>query len=549
MPINLIKNLFQKYERAVKNNVPESVSNGQDDISYWKNLLFVQFLIYCFPVSFIAAIPSIYISFRQGIPLIGIFDCLVVVLFAIITFSKKIRLNYRKLFVIVLFYALAVFLILNLGYQGPGPFYLLALTILIALFFPARFAYFSVALNAVILFGFAFIIYLKPHNFTMVNDYVAGGWIAYSSNIIFLSAVLVILIQMIFNGMQATIIKKDQLQVKYKSIFENSPLPMWLFDVETLRFLDVNDAAIRHYGYSREEFAVMTIRDIRPTGGIKEIEYVVKKHKETLKFRNDNTVHVKKNGEKINVKIESSFLEFNNRTAKLVLATDITSQLKNEEKVQNSNVKVKQSEYNLRAIFESSNEGFVLLDSNDCIRVFNFKATESIIFNAEQIEFGKNIFEIVVTPVSATFSNLLQKTREGEVTEFESKSDADGQARWMHFTLTPVYEGNTIVGTCITGRDITAHKKYIQTIEDQNQAFKEISWIQSHLVRAPLARVMALASLRSEEKNEHQKEEILKFLLLSSYELDEIIKDITKKTDITGNIPDLVINDVLHTSV
>ncbi|HEY2581794.1 MAG TPA: PAS domain S-box protein, partial [Mucilaginibacter sp.] len=543
MPINPIKNLFKKYEQIVKNNVPQSFSNEQDDINYWKNLLFAQFLIYCFPVSFIAAIPSIYISFRHGFILIGVFDCFIVVLLAINTFSKKITLNYRKFIVVVMFYALAVFLIINLGYMGPGPFYLLALTILIALFFPIRFAYYSVVVNMITLFGFAFIIYLRPHNFAMIKDYVTGGWIAYSSNIVFLSALLVILIQMIFNGIQATIIKKDQLQVKYRSIFENSPLPMWLFDIETLQFLDVNDAAIAHYGYSREEFTAMTIRDIRPPEEVRQIEFIVKDKKETLKFRNDNIIHLKKNGEKINVKIESSLLEFNGRTAKLVLATDITTQLKNEQAVQSSNLKLKQSEYNLRAIFESANEGFILLDINNAIRLFNLKAKESIIFNSEQIEFGKNIFDIIATPVSATFSGLLQRTRQGETTEFESKKDTDGELCWMHFTLTPVYEAEMIVGTCITGRNTTAHKKYVQTIEEQNKAFKEISWIQSHLVRAPLARVMGLASLLSEAKNDNEKEEILKFLLLSSNELDEIIKEITKKTNPASNSPGLTVND------
>ena len=47
-------------------------------------------------------------------------------------------------------------------------------------------------------------------------------------------------------------------------LFEASPTPMWVYDAETLAFLAVNDAAVRHYGYSREEFLAMTIKDIRP---------------------------------------------------------------------------------------------------------------------------------------------------------------------------------------------------------------------------------------------------------------------------------------------
>ena len=53
-------------------------------------------------------------------------------------------------------------------------------------------------------------------------------------------------------------------EARYRQLFETNPLPMWVYDLETLRFLAVNDAAIANYGYSREEFLAMTIQDIRP---------------------------------------------------------------------------------------------------------------------------------------------------------------------------------------------------------------------------------------------------------------------------------------------
>src|SRR5439155_1489695 len=50
----------------------------------------------------------------------------------------------------------------------------------------------------------------------------------------------------------------------YRLLFEKNPLPMWVFDLESLRFLDVNDAAVQKYGYSRSEFLAMTLGDIGP---------------------------------------------------------------------------------------------------------------------------------------------------------------------------------------------------------------------------------------------------------------------------------------------
>ncbi len=55
-----------------------------------------------------------------------------------------------------------------------------------------------------------------------------------------------------------------QSEKMYKYLFENNPLPMWIYDLETLDFLEVNEAAILKYGYSREQFLQMTLKDIRP---------------------------------------------------------------------------------------------------------------------------------------------------------------------------------------------------------------------------------------------------------------------------------------------
>lgn len=48
--------------------------------------------------------------------------------------------------------------------------------------------------------------------------------------------------------------RRATVEDRYRVLFDENPMPMWAYDVDTLRFIDVNDAAIRHYGYSREEF-------------------------------------------------------------------------------------------------------------------------------------------------------------------------------------------------------------------------------------------------------------------------------------------------------
>ncbi len=109
----------------------------------------------------------------------------------------------------------------------------------------------------------------------------------------------------------------------YRLLFESNPHPMWVYDLETLGFLAVNDAAIRHYGYSREDFLSMTIKDIRPPEDIPRLIENVSKVTDGLDEAGIWR-HIKKDGSVIDVEITSHTLDFGGRRAELVLALDVT---------------------------------------------------------------------------------------------------------------------------------------------------------------------------------------------------------------------------------
>ncbi|PKP29305.1 MAG: hypothetical protein CVU01_00585 [Bacteroidetes bacterium HGW-Bacteroidetes-18] len=112
----------------------------------------------------------------------------------------------------------------------------------------------------------------------------------------------------------------------YRYLFESNPQPMWIYDSESLSFIEINDAAIHHYGYSREEFLGMTIKDIRPKEDFEALENSIKKTK--LYSESGEWRHLKKNGEIIFVEIISHAITINNRKARHVMVNDITSQKK-----------------------------------------------------------------------------------------------------------------------------------------------------------------------------------------------------------------------------
>jgi PAS domain S-box-containing protein len=110
---------------------------------------------------------------------------------------------------------------------------------------------------------------------------------------------------------------------RYGMLFGSNPQPMWVFDVDTLAFLEVNDAAIRHYGYTREEFLSMTIMDILPPDDAPGVHHGLEG---TGTKRSDValTQHQRKDGTIIDMELVSHEMELDGRRARLVLASDIS---------------------------------------------------------------------------------------------------------------------------------------------------------------------------------------------------------------------------------
>lgn len=107
----------------------------------------------------------------------------------------------------------------------------------------------------------------------------------------------------------------------------------------------------------------------------------------------------------------------------------------------------------------------------------------------------------------------------------------EGKAYWVSQSHAPIADANGVVTHWISiQRDISQHKKYLTEIEEQNKKFKEIAWIQSHSVRAPLARVMGLVDLLKNFEPGDETDELLMHLESSAKELDSIIIDIADKT-------------------
>jgi PAS domain S-box-containing protein len=111
-----------------------------------------------------------------------------------------------------------------------------------------------------------------------------------------------------------------QSERQYRLLFQGNPNPMWVFDLETLKILEVNDAAVSHYGYAREEFLEMTLTDLRlPGRGAPENSSIWDAESQAMVW-----THRRKNGEAMDMEVVWSPLAFRGRLSALALATDVT---------------------------------------------------------------------------------------------------------------------------------------------------------------------------------------------------------------------------------
>ena len=128
---------------------------------------------------------------------------------------------------------------------------------------------------------------------------------------------------------------RRQSEIKYRLLFEANPESLWVFDAETLRFLAVNDAAIRKYGWSREEFMAMTILEVRPPSERDRIERIVRNPLPAPELRT-GLRHWTKDHVVFDVEVMVDSMEFGGRPARLTMVRDVTERKRLEGQLQQS---------------------------------------------------------------------------------------------------------------------------------------------------------------------------------------------------------------------
>jgi PAS domain S-box-containing protein len=140
--------------------------------------------------------------------------------------------------------------------------------------------------------------------------------------------------------------RSDQLMAseeRYRSLFDTLPLPMWVVDRESLRFLAVNDAAVERYGYSREELLAMTVLDLRRPEDHEELRRQLQADREDM-LRGKLARHVTRTGEELEVEVSADDFNYAGRRARLVVVNDVTERRRTERALLLSQEQLRQSQ-------------------------------------------------------------------------------------------------------------------------------------------------------------------------------------------------------------
>ena len=224
---------------------------------------------------------------------------------------------------------------------------------------------------------------------------------------------------------------------RHRLIFHANPQPMFVYDLESLRFLAVNQAAIQTYGFSEAEFLAMTIREIRVVGEIPRLETFLKSlppGKKTFGV----WPHRKKSGEIFYAEVSSDELVFGGCPARIAVVNDITERRRAEEELSRSNVQVREQ----AALLDAASDAIILKDMDDRI-LFWSRGAEQIYGWTAAEAIGKVSHKLLFTdPVRFAEAQraLLQKKHwRGEIEKYtRDRRPIIAEARW---TVVPDKDG------------------------------------------------------------------------------------------------------------
>jgi len=265
-----------------------------------------------------------------------------------------------------------------------------------------------------------------------------------------------------------TVMVQQQLQEsekRYRMLFESSPQPMWVLDLETLAFLAVNNAAVAHYGYSREEFLSMRLPVLAPPDLVPSLDRIMSEKLKKPSPEHQVTgpwLHRLKDGRVIEVMVSGSNIEFEGRLARLGLINDVTAKRRLE-------LERDAAHQLLEDVLSRVTDAFVSAGPDQRLVYANDRAARLVGLASSQDMLGRNVWDVFPDSRGTSFETAYWRAREsGQSQVVEDWYPPWGM--WLEVRLFPA--GESVAGY-IT--DITARKQAEVELQKSKDALSELS--------------------------------------------------------------------------
>ncbi len=257
----------------------------------------------------------------------------------------------------------------------------------------------------------------------------------------------------------------------FRLLFTNHPIPMWVYDLKTLAFLEVNDAALEKYGYTRDEFLTLTIKDIRPTEDTTRLNDHVNQKRPALQHSGEWRQR-RKNGQVIDVEITSHTLEFKRHKAALVMAQDITERVQAEEKlVVERNL--------LSTLIDNLPDRIYIKDIQGRKIISNVADWQGSSGKTLEDVLGKSDFDTYSPELAAKFwadDKSVLDSGIPIISREEPGLDSQGNPIWVSTTKVPLRDGDgQITGLVGISRDITERKQTQEMLAERAQQLATVA--------------------------------------------------------------------------
>lgn len=133
---------------------------------------------------------------------------------------------------------------------------------------------------------------------------------------------------------------------RYSELFRLNPQPIWIYDLETFKFVQVNRAAVELYGYSVEEFLNLTVFDMRGETDNRILIDTLKKHEGNRQTLHKKSKHFTKSGELLDVEIQANFIDIKDKKYRMVIISDVTEKNLVEQQITKAIIKTQENERN-----------------------------------------------------------------------------------------------------------------------------------------------------------------------------------------------------------